>query len=118
MKYDNNLYNGGLLFNTQLNYLRKLREQHEVRTAAANRMACQRRHTASQIGDSSTSTSSTLNLLSHCSNTNKSVKSYSNLSKSGYSNHTSATSLNNPITVTTLNKLEMEVNYLELCHSM
>lgn len=80
-------------------------------------MACQRRQTtSSHIADSSTS--STINLLSQSSNANKSVKSYTNLSKSGYSDHTSVTSLNNnPITVTTLNKLEQEVNYLELCHS-
>lgn len=100
----------------QLKYLRKLREQHELRTAAANRMAHQQRMTMASVSDSRGS--STLNLMSqNSSNSNKCGKSYSNLSKNGYSNHTSAASLNNPITITTLNKLEMEVNYLELCHS-
>lgn len=99
----------------QLNYLRKLREQHELRTAAANRMAHQQRVTMASVSDSRGS--STLNLMSQNSSSNKCGKSYSNLSKNGYSNHTSAASLNNPITITTLNKLEMEVNYLELCHS-
>lgn len=100
-----------LCYRLQLNYLRKLREQHELRAATANRMAHRQRVAIDSRA------CSTLNLISQSSNPNKSAKSYSNLSKSGYSNHTSATSLNNPITVTTLNKLELEVNYLELCHS-
>lgn len=62
-------------------------------------------------------TSSTLNLISRSTNGNKGAKSYGNLSKIACSNHTSATSLDNPITVTTLGKLEHEMTYLELCHS-
>lgn len=102
---------------SQLNYLRKLREQHELRAAAANRRAMQKLIAAGKLPDNSTSISSTLNLISQNSGTNKSVKNYSNSTKNVYSNRSSVTSANNSITVTTLNKLEEEVNYLELCHS-
>ncbi|XP_031623796.1 mast/stem cell growth factor receptor kita-like [Contarinia nasturtii] len=102
-----------------LNYLRRLREQHESKMSAINRMLCQQRKPTTNRHITNSSTSSTINLLSQSSNVNKSIKTYTNLSKGGCnSNRTSVSSLNNnPITVTTLNKLEMEVNYLELCHS-
>lgn len=99
----------------QLNYLRRLREQHELRAEAAQRARNEIRHLTAKTADSSTN--STLNLLSQSTNGNKTIKSYSDLSKNACSIHTSDTSLDNPITVTTLNKLQEEINYLELCHS-
>lgn len=104
----------------KLKYLQKLREQHELKTAALNRSLAEQRKSTTNRHIGNSSTSSTINLLSQCSSTvNKSIKNHSNPSKSVYnSNQTSVSSLNNnPNTITTMNKLEMEVNYLELCHS-
>lgn len=99
-----------------MNYLRRLREQHELRAASAQRMGNHhQKQLTGKIADCSTS--SILNLISQNTNGNKSMKSYGNSSKTACSNRTSVTSLDNPIIVTTLNKLEHEMNYLELCHS-
>lgn len=89
----------------QLNYLRRLREQHELRAAAATRLTNRMR-----VSNGTCST-----LMSQ--NSNMSAKTNSIDSKTEYSNRTSVTSLNIPISVTTLDKVEQEVNYLELCHS-
>lgn len=102
--------------------MRKLREQHELRAAAAIAVARQhsenaiRQFTGNKITENSTS--STLQLLSHNSTDGsaRSTINYGNLLKNT-SGGNQVTNTDNPITVTTLKKLEQEMNYLELCYS-
>lgn len=102
--------------------MRRLREQHELRTAAAMAVARQRsentirQFTGNKITENSTS--STLQLLSQNS-TNGSANgtiNYGNLLKNTSGGNLVANT-DNPITVTTLKKLEQEINYLDLCYS-
>lgn len=95
-----------------LNYLRRLREQHELRVAAAMAVARRSEHPMRQFAGSKISeksTSSTLQLLSQ--NTSVSTNGAKNTSGNDVTNE------NNPISVTTLKKLDQEMNYLELCYS-
>lgn len=98
--------------------MRRLREQHEIRaTVAAARRSENpiRQSTGSKTTENSAS--STMQLLSH-NNTNgdstKSPKHYGN-NINASDNRMANTDM--PITVTTLKKLEQQMNYLELCYS-
>lgn len=103
--------------------MRRLREQHELRGAAIMAAARQRsenpirQFTGNKITENSTS--STLQLLSqnntNGSNSTNATKNY--VSKSNTMSGNQVTNTDNPITVTTLKKLEQEMNYLELCYS-
>lgn len=105
--------------------MRRLREQHELRAAAAMAVARQRSENSSRqfTGNKITenSTSSTLQLLSqnsHTTNgsTNGTIKNYGNLLKNTSSSN-QVTNTDTTITVTTLKQLEQQMNYLELCYS-
>lgn len=108
--------------------MRRLREQHELRASAIMAAARQRsenpirQYTGSKITENSTS--STLQLLSHSNNNSHTNGSHSANGAKNYGNLLKKTSgdnqvenTDNPITVTTLKKLEQEMNYLELCYS-
>lgn len=109
----------------QLNYLRRLRDQYELRASAAMAVARRRSENPSRqfTGNKITenSASSTLQLLSQNSTTtngssNGTRKNYGNLLKS-MSGGNQAANTDTAITVTTLKQLEQQMNYLELCYS-